>query len=89
MGILKAFPPNKPPGTPSKTPPPLTASSDALSADAILAQTLQPLLEQESLLESFVEEAKAQRKFEDAKILKTNLEEIRGEIARVIRGAGG
>lgn len=50
---------------------------------------LQPLLEQEALIESFVEEAKAQRKFEDAKTLKANLAEIRGEIERVVREGEG
>lgn len=50
---------------------------------ANLALRLQPLLEQEALLESFVEEAKAHRKFEDVKTLKVNLLEIREEIQRV------
>lgn len=45
---------------------------------------LQPLLEQEALLESFVEEAKAQRKFEDVKTLRTNLAEIRAEIEKIL-----
>ena len=36
---------------------------------------LQPLLEQEALLESFVEEAKAHRKFEDVRTLKRSLRE--------------
>jgi rabenosyn-5 len=45
------------------------------------------LLEQEALLESFVEEAKAHRKFEDAKTLTVNLGEIRTEIDRIIRNA--
>lgn len=46
-------------------------------------------MEQEALLESFVEEAKAHRKFEDAKILKANLQEIRAEIDRVMANADG
>jgi hypothetical protein len=46
-------------------------------------------LEQEALLESFVEEARAHRKFEDAKILKTNLQEIRAEIDRIMANADG
>jgi rabenosyn-5 len=51
---------------------------------------LQPLLEQEALLESFVEEAQAQRKFEDVKTLKVNLEEIRAEIEKIFtNGQGG
>ena len=48
---------------------------------------LQPLLEQEALLESFVEEAKTHRKFEDVKTLKRSLREIRAEIDRVITNA--
>lgn len=48
---------------------------------------LQPLLEQEALLETFVEEAKAHRKFEDAKTLKANLQEIRSEIERILTNA--
>ncbi|KAJ3763006.1 FYVE zinc finger-domain-containing protein, partial [Lentinula raphanica] len=49
-------------------------------------KTLQPLLEQESLLESYVAEATKARKFEDAKILRGNLKEIREEIERVVEG---
>ncbi|KAJ3818837.1 FYVE zinc finger-domain-containing protein [Lentinula raphanica] len=49
-------------------------------------KTLQPLLEQESLLESYVAEATKARKFEDAKILRGNLREIREEIERVVEG---
>lgn len=52
--------------------------------DATLAHSLQPLLEQESRLEAFVEEALAQRKFEDVKSLKLNLVEIRREIERML-----
>ena len=48
---------------------------------------MQPLLEQEALIESFVEEAKAHRKFEDVKTLKANLAEIRGEIERILANA--
>lgn len=59
---------------------------DMSDQDAALAHTLQPLLEQEALLESFVEEANAQRKFEDAKTLKQNLKEIRQEIDRLLNG---
>jgi rabenosyn-5 len=36
-----------------------------------------------------VEEANAQRKFEDAKTLKVNLKEIRGEIERLLNGREG
>ena len=59
-----------------------------VDADSQLAHKLQPLLEQEALLESFVEEARAQRKFEDARTLKANLGEIRGEIERIAQSGG-
>ena len=62
----------------------MEASHTINNIDSALAHTLQPLLEQESLLESFVEEAQAQRKFEDVKTLKVNLAEIRHEIERVL-----
>ncbi|KAI9446380.1 FYVE zinc finger-domain-containing protein [Lactarius indigo] len=52
-----------------------------------IARVIQPLLEQEALLESFIEEAKAHRKFEDAKTLKNNLHEIRAEIDKLVAGA--
>lgn len=55
--------------------------------DSDAAHALQPLLEQEALLESFVEEAKAHRKLEDAKTLKANLAEIRAEIDRILANA--
>lgn len=58
-----------------------------MDTDSQLAHRLQPLLEQEALLESFVEEARAQRKFEDARTLKTNLGEIRAEIERIAQGS--
>ena len=58
-----------------------------IDPDSEVARVLQPLLEQEALLESFVEEAKAHRKFEDAKTLKANLAEIRREIDRIIKNA--
>lgn len=53
--------------------------------DAALAHMLQPLLEQEALLESFVQEANAQRKYEDAKSLRENLKEIRAEVDRILK----
>jgi rabenosyn-5 len=59
----------------------------AIDPDSELAHTLQPLLEQEALLESFVEEANAHRKFEDAKTLKANLLEIRAEIDKIFANA--
>lgn len=58
-----------------------------IDPDSAIAHALQPLLEQEALLESFVEEANAHRKFEDAKILKTNLQEIKTEIDRIMANA--
>lgn len=58
----------------------------SINVDADLALILQPLLEQEALLESFVEEAQNQRKFEDVKTLKVNLAEIRQEIERLLQG---
>lgn len=42
------------------------------------------MLEQEALLESFIEEAKAQRKFEDVKTLRSNHAEIKREIEKVL-----
>ena len=48
---------------------------------------LQPLLEQEALLETFVEEATTHRKFEDVRTLKRNLREIRAEIERILANA--
>ncbi|KAF8842514.1 hypothetical protein BDN67DRAFT_899109 [Paxillus ammoniavirescens] len=69
------------------------ASSDPIAPlvdpDSELARALQPLLEQEALLESFVGEATAQRKFEDAKTLKENLKEIRVEIDRMLENGTG
>ncbi|KAH9951889.1 FYVE zinc finger-domain-containing protein [Amylocystis lapponica] len=60
-----------------------------IDPDSEVAHVLQPLLEQEALLETFVEEAKAHRKFEDAKTLKVNLQEIRAEIDRILVNAEG
>jgi rabenosyn-5 len=51
--------------------------------DFELAERLQALLEQEVLLETFIQEAEARRKFEDVKTLKSNLNEIRGEIVKI------
>ena len=67
-----------------------TDSDDqVIDPDSEIAHVLQPLLEQEALLESFVEEAKAHRKFEDAKTLKVNLQEIRSEIDRILANTEG
>lgn len=60
-----------------------------IDPDSELAHALQPLLEQEALLESFVEEASAHRKFEDAKTLKANLKEIRAEIDKILANVEG
>ncbi|KAL5529681.1 hypothetical protein ACEPAG_5666 [Sanghuangporus baumii] len=66
-----------------------SAPSQVIDPDSELARVLQPLLEQEALLESFVEEATTHRKFEDARTLKANLAEIRTEIDRVVIQAEG
>ncbi|KAK0458468.1 FYVE zinc finger-domain-containing protein [Desarmillaria tabescens] len=58
-----------------------------IDPDSEVAHALQPLLEQEALLESFVEEANAHRKFEDAKALRISLGEIRAEIERILANA--
>lgn len=64
-------------------------TSPLVDPDSELAHALQPLLEQEALLESFVGEAMAHRKFEDAKTLKANLQEIRLEIDRMLENRTG
>ncbi|KAL5532683.1 PEP7 [Sanghuangporus sanghuang] len=66
-----------------------SAPSQVIDPDSELARVLQPLLEQEALLESFVEEATTHRKFEDARTLKANLAEIRAEIDRIVIQAEG
>jgi hypothetical protein len=73
----------------SSTPSTLTTplNETTIDPDSELAHALQPLLEQEALLETFVQEATAKRKFEDAHILRENLKEIRGEIDRVVANA--
>ncbi|CDO72894.1 hypothetical protein BN946_scf185002.g79 [Trametes cinnabarina] len=70
--------------SPSSAPPP---EDQIIDPDSEVARVLQPLLEQEALLETFVEEAKAHRKFEDVKTLKSNLREIRAEIERILANA--
>ncbi|KAL0947471.1 hypothetical protein HGRIS_013576 [Hohenbuehelia grisea] len=72
----------------SSSPKTLTPTAPAIDPDSALVHALQPLLEQEALLESYVEEANAHRKFEDAKTLKVSLAEIRAEIAHVTAKAG-
>jgi rabenosyn-5 len=71
-------------------------SSAAVSIDSSIAPAppivdetatlLQPLLEQEAQLETFIAEANAQRKLEDARTLLISLEELRQEIARIAAG---
>ena len=76
-------------GDTSASPTPSDDSSTPIPVvdpDSELAKALQPLLEQEALLEGFIEEATAARKFEDAKTLMGNLKEIRAEIERVVGG---
>lgn len=66
-----------------------TNGDHLIDPDSQLALALQPLLEQEALLESFVEEAEARRKFEDVKTLKANLGEIRAEIKKIVMNSEG
>ncbi|KAG9225965.1 hypothetical protein CCMSSC00406_0006413 [Pleurotus cornucopiae] len=72
----------------SSTPTPTRENGPAIDPDSKLALALQPLLEQEALLESFIEEANAHRKFEDVKTLQANLKEIRSEIDRIVANSG-
>ncbi|TFY66662.1 hypothetical protein EVG20_g4427 [Dentipellis fragilis] len=58
--------------------------AQAVDPDSEVAHALQPLLEQEALLESFINEAKAHRKFEDVKTLKSSLRDIQVEIDRIM-----
>ncbi|PIL24175.1 hypothetical protein GSI_13928 [Ganoderma sinense ZZ0214-1] len=74
-------------GGSSSSPSPGPPEDQIIDPDSEVARILQPLLEQEALLETFVEEAKAHRKFEDVKTLKSNLREIRAEIERIISNA--
>ena len=72
-------------GTSTPTPDSGSEGGHAIvDPDSELAQALQPLLEQEALLESFVEEARTHRKFEDVQTLKGNLGEIRAEIDKIV-----
>lgn len=71
----------------SPTPTPIAADMYSIDPDSAVAHSLQPLLEQEALLETFIREATEQRKFEDAKTLKTNLQELKAEIAKILAGA--
>ena len=88
--IHQALPkPQRASSTPSPASEPQELAHPVVDPDSEVARKLQPLLEQEALLESFVEEAKAQRKFEDAQTLKANLNEIRAEIDKILASADG
>jgi hypothetical protein len=71
--------------SPSKKDTSTPVANEVADRDAALAHMLQPLVEQEALLESFVQEANAQRKYEDAKSLRENLKEIRAEVDRILK----
>ncbi|CAE6414279.1 unnamed protein product [Rhizoctonia solani] len=61
--------------------------SELVEPDPVLddpGHAIQPLLEQEAVLEQMLAEAQAARKIEDAQTLKANLTEIRNEIRRFI-----
>ena len=83
MPYLQSIPKPKP--KPAKSPQ--ADDPPVIDTDSATMHALQPLLEQEALLESFIEEAKARRKFEDARTLKKNLGEIRAEIDRIVGSA--
>ncbi|ELU44800.1 hypothetical protein AG1IA_01171 [Rhizoctonia solani AG-1 IA] len=62
--------------------------SELAEPDPVLddpGHAIQPLLEQEAVLEQMLAEAQAARKIEDAQTLKANLTEIRNEIRRFMR----
>lgn len=59
----------------------------ASEVDDELALKIQPLLEQEAMLEEYIKEANAQRKFDDAQTLKSSLDDIKEEIGRIAAGA--
>ncbi|KAF8557125.1 hypothetical protein OG21DRAFT_1601875 [Imleria badia] len=63
----------------------LDSATPLVDPDSELAHALQPLLEQEALLESFVGETMAHRKLEDGTMLKANLKETRTEIESMLR----
>ncbi|KAK7049338.1 carboxypeptidase Y-deficient [Paramarasmius palmivorus] len=87
MFPLQSISPQPPSSSSSSTPKPEEPLE--LDVDKETAQTLQPLLEQEALLETMIQEATGMRKFEDARVLRENLGEIRGEIGRVLGGGAG
>ncbi|RDX56563.1 hypothetical protein OH76DRAFT_1336518 [Lentinus brumalis] len=86
MFPLQTLPKPKKAGSPSAGSP-APPEDQIIDPDSEVARVLQPLLEQEALLETFVEEAKAHRKFEDLRTLKNNLREIRAEIERILANA--
>ncbi|KAJ7179059.1 hypothetical protein C8R46DRAFT_1159749 [Mycena filopes] len=88
--VTQSLPTAKRAATTANTPVPVgdDDTESIIDPPSATALALQPLLEQEALLETFVEEAKAQRKFEDAKTLRVNLGEIREEIERVMKAEG-
>ncbi|KAI0362345.1 hypothetical protein OH77DRAFT_44645 [Trametes cingulata] len=86
MFPLQSLPKPKKAGA-TASPSPAPPEDQIIDPDSEVARVLQPLLEQEALLETFVEEAKAHRKFEDLKTLKNNLREIRAEIERILANA--
>ncbi|KAJ7047288.1 FYVE zinc finger-domain-containing protein [Mycena alexandri] len=88
MFPLQSLPTPKRAGTSTPVPVGDDDTESIMDPTSATALALQPLLEQEALLETFVEEAKAQRKFEDAKTLRVNLGEIREEIERVMKAEG-
>ncbi|OJT07861.1 Rabenosyn-5 [Trametes pubescens] len=86
MFPLQALPKPKKAGG-ATSPGAVPQEDQIIDPDSEVARVLQPLLEQEALLETFVEEAKAHRKFEDLKTLKSSLREIRAEIERILANA--
>ncbi|KAI0673024.1 FYVE zinc finger-domain-containing protein [Trametes maxima] len=87
MFPLQSLPKPKKAGVPTSSPSPAPPEDQIIDPDSEVARVLQPLLEQEALLETFVEEAKTHRKFEDVKTLKRNLHEIQAEIERILANA--
>ncbi|BEJ03441.1 hypothetical protein CcaverHIS641_0106160 [Cutaneotrichosporon cavernicola] len=65
----------------------LRAEGIAEDAAEDVARALQPLLEQQAQLESFIAEANAQRKYDDSRSLAVALGEIENEIARLTASA--
>ncbi|WVQ98252.1 hypothetical protein IAU59_005375 [Kwoniella sp. CBS 9459] len=62
--------------------------ADADQAAEDVAVMLQPLLEQEAQLESYIADANAQRKYEDSKALSEALRDIKSEIERITTSVG-